>query len=122
MGSALLLFLRRDIIVVERSQKLDDCSPFAGAHGRALHSSRTMATRTRKSSAPRTLPRMVPRVVGEIPWEEPVTAVRMTDVEDVDRADDKGDEDVGREVDDGAGGDDESVVEVVGGGACLSSL
>ena len=78
------MFLRSDMRVVERFQKLDDCSPFAGARRRALHRSKTKATRTRRSSAPRTLPRMAPRVVGEIPWEEPVTTVRMTDGEDVD--------------------------------------
>ena len=67
MGSMLLLFLQRDIIIVEQSQKLDDCSLFAGVHERALHRSRTMDMRTRKSSAPRTLPGMVLRVMGEIP-------------------------------------------------------
>ena len=122
MGSVLLLFLQRDIIIVEWSQKLDNCSPFAGVHERALHRSRTMDMRTRKSSAPRTLPEMVLRVVGEIPWEELVTTVRMIDVKDIDQADDKGDKDVGSEVDDDTEDDNESVVEVVGGSACLSSL
>ena len=122
MGTALLLFLRRDIIVVERFQKLDDCSPFAGARRRALQRSKTMATRIRRSSAPRTLPRMAPRVVGEIPWEDPATAVGIADVEDVDEADDEGDEDVGREVDDGAEDEEESVVEVVGGGVIAEEV
>ena len=122
MGSVLLLFLQRDIIIVEWSQKLDDCSLFAGVHERALHRSRTMDMRTRKSSAPRTLPRMAPRVVGEIPWEDPATAVEIADVEDVDEADDEGDEDVGREVDDGAEDEEESVVEVVGGGVIAEEV
>ena len=48
--------------------------------------------------------------------------MRMIDVKDVDQADDKGDKDVGSKVDDSAEDDNESVVEVVGGSACLSSL
>ena len=48
--------------------------------------------------------------------------MRMIDIKDIDQTDDKGDKNVGSEVDDSAEDDNKSVVEVVEGSACLSSL